>query len=121
MPSTEALLTTHMPCLPVGLRHPFQEHKQVIYRGNKRMLWYKNKSLETKMMKKEKVYFNRDTIRGHDEIQMKKKMWPLLWWRISFMNSIEYLLANVIIKVHWLKEIGSIAHNNISLIEKHSL
>lgn len=38
------------------------------------MLWYKNKSLETKMMKNEKVYFNRDTIRGHDEIQMKKKM-----------------------------------------------
>ena len=85
------------------------------------MLWYKNKSLETKMMKNKKVYFNRDTIRGHDEIQMKKKMWPLLWWSISCMNSIDYLLANVIIKVHWLKEIGSIAHNNISLIEKHSL
>ena len=38
------------------------------------MLWYKNKSSETKMMKNKKVYFNRDTIRGHDEIQMKKKM-----------------------------------------------
>lgn len=41
--------------------------------------------------------------------------------RMVYKNCIELLLVNVVIKVHRLKEIGSVAHNSISLIEKHCL